>query len=42
MILLNLKDEKNEELREKIISGVITPRELSVIEENVNFNHQRN
>lgn len=35
--MLNLKDEKNEELREKIILGLITPRDLSVIDENVIF-----
>lgn len=32
---MNLKDEKNEELREKIILGDISPKILSIMNENV-------
>ena len=35
VLLLNLKDEKNSELREKIILGQISAKELSTIDESV-------
>jgi hypothetical protein len=38
VLLANLKDEKNSELREKIVLGKITPRELGLIDETV-INH---
>ena len=33
VILLNLKDEKNDELRQKIILGDITSKDLIIIDE---------
>ena len=42
VILLNLKDEKNDELRQKIILGDITPKDLSIIDETVLFLYSRN
>jgi hypothetical protein len=37
-----LKDEKNSELREKIILGHISPKELSTIDESVILIENRN
>jgi len=42
VILLNLKDEKNDELRQKIILGDITSKDLIIIDETVLFLYSRN
>jgi len=36
VLLANLKDEKNSELREKIVLGILTPKDLAIIDETVN------